>query len=55
MQAAEFKPNIVIDFATLTGAARVALGPELPAVFCNNEAWFQKLNQIGRASCRERV
>lgn len=42
--AAEFKPEIVIDFATLTGAARVALGPELPATFCNHEAWFEKLN-----------
>ncbi|MEI8395279.1 MAG: leucyl aminopeptidase family protein [Rhodospirillaceae bacterium] len=29
------KPEILIDFATLTGAARVALGPELPALFCN--------------------
>lgn len=42
--AAEFKPELIIDFATLTGAARVALGPELPATFCNNEAWFQKFN-----------
>ncbi len=30
-------PDLVIDFATLTGAARVALGPELPAMFCNDE------------------
>ncbi|MBS0194998.1 MAG: leucyl aminopeptidase family protein [Proteobacteria bacterium] len=36
--AAEMKPALVIDFATLTGAARVALGPELPALFCNDEA-----------------
>ena len=34
--AAESKPAIIIDFATLTGAARVALGPELPATFCNS-------------------
>jgi leucyl aminopeptidase len=27
------KPDLIIDFATLTGAARVALGPELPALF----------------------
>jgi leucyl aminopeptidase len=27
-----------MDFATLTGAARVALGPDLPALFCNDEA-----------------
>jgi len=27
------RPDLLIDFATLTGAARVALGPELPALF----------------------
>ena len=27
------RPDLIIDFATLTGAARVALGPELPALF----------------------
>ncbi len=32
------KPALLIDFATLTGAARVALGAELPAMFCNDEA-----------------
>ncbi|MEM7652115.1 MAG: leucyl aminopeptidase family protein [Pseudomonadota bacterium] len=31
------KPDMMIDFATLTGAARVALGTELPALFCNND------------------
>jgi len=31
------KPDLLIDFATLTGAARVALGPELPAFFSNND------------------
>jgi leucyl aminopeptidase len=35
--AAEQSPTLLIDFATLTGAARVALGPELPALFCNDE------------------
>jgi len=35
--AAESRPRTLIDFATLTGAARVALGPELPALFCNDE------------------
>jgi len=35
--AAEMQPVMVLDFATLTGAARVALGPELPALFCNDE------------------
>ena len=28
----------LVDFATLTGAARVAVGTELPALFCNNDA-----------------
>ncbi len=31
------KPDLLIDFATLTGAARVALGPDLPAMFCNDD------------------
>jgi leucyl aminopeptidase len=31
------KPALMVDFATLTGAARVALGPDLPALFCNDE------------------
>ena len=33
--AAEDKPELIVDFATLTGAARVALGPDLPAFFAN--------------------
>src|SRR4029079_16150134 len=36
-EAAREKPEILIDCATLTGAARVAVGPELPAMFCNND------------------
>ena len=36
--AAEGKPALMLDYATLTGAARIALGPDLPALFCNNEA-----------------
>jgi len=35
--AVEQKPDAIVDFATLTGAARVALGPELPAMFCNRD------------------
>ena len=31
--ASESKPELIIDMATLTGAARVALGPQLPALF----------------------
>lgn len=36
-KAVEVKPELMIDFATLTGAARVALGPDLPAMFANDE------------------
>ena len=35
--ASEEKPALLIDMATLTGAARVALGPDLPATYCNDE------------------
>ena len=41
--AAESKPRTLIDFATLTGAARVALGPELPALFCNDDKLAARL------------
>jgi len=34
--AGEDLPELMIDYATLTGAARVALGPDLPAMFCND-------------------
>ena len=37
-EASTEKPELLIDMATLTGAARVALGPELAALFCNDEA-----------------
>ena len=36
-KAAEGKSELIVDFATLTGAARVALGPDLPALFANND------------------
>ena len=32
------RPDLIIDFATLTGAARVALGPELPALFGSDDS-----------------
>ncbi len=37
-EASADKPALLIDFATLTGAARVALGAELPALFSNDDA-----------------
>ncbi|QGP78129.1 leucyl aminopeptidase family protein [Sphingobium sp. CAP-1] len=33
----EDKPDLIVDFATLTGAARVAVGPDLPALFANDD------------------
>lgn len=36
--ACEDKPDLLLDFATLTGAARVALGPELPPFYTDDEA-----------------
>ena len=39
-------PDLLIDFATLTGAARVALGPELPALFGNDEDIVRELTRI---------
>jgi len=35
--AAENTPGLILDFATLTGAARVALGTEIPVFFSNNK------------------
>src|SRR5260221_565754 len=37
------KPALLIDMATLTGAARTALGPELPALFSNDDALAAEL------------
>jgi leucyl aminopeptidase len=47
--ADEDKPEMLIDFATLTGAARVALGPELPALFSNDEAVATTIVKAGQA------
>jgi leucyl aminopeptidase len=41
--ADEDKPDLLIDMATLTGAARVALGPELPALFTTDDAAADEL------------
>jgi leucyl aminopeptidase len=44
--ADEEKPDLLIDLATLTGAARVALGPELPALFTPDDAVARELVDI---------
>ena len=36
--ASEHAPAMIVDFATLTGAARIALGADLPPVFSNDDA-----------------
>ena len=48
--ASEENPDLIIDFATLTGAARVALGPQLPALFANDEALAADFSAAGLAS-----
>jgi len=37
-RAGEHEPDLTLDFATLTGAARMALGPELPPLYTDDEA-----------------
>jgi leucyl aminopeptidase len=46
-EAASEKPEIIVDFATLTGAARVALGTELPALYTNDDDVAQALLRHG--------
>jgi leucyl aminopeptidase len=46
-RAGEEKPVLILDFATLTGAARVALGPDLPALFANDDALAADLLAAG--------
>jgi leucyl aminopeptidase len=43
------KPALAIDMATLTGAARVALGPDLPALFCNDDGLAEATLRHGLA------
>ncbi|PZP32477.1 MAG: leucyl aminopeptidase [Roseateles depolymerans] len=45
--AAESRPDLVIDLATLTGAARVALGPQLPALFAKHMDTARDLVDLG--------
>ncbi|MAF28299.1 MAG: aminopeptidase [Croceicoccus sp.] len=48
-RASEEKPEFIIDFATLTGAARVALGPDLPALFTRRDETSDELIAAGKA------
>jgi leucyl aminopeptidase len=48
--ADEEKPDYLIDFATLTGSARVALGPDLPPFYTNDEVLAQAIANAGYAT-----
>jgi len=48
--ACEHEPDLVIDFATLTGAARIALGTDLPPVFSNDIAIANEITAAGEAT-----
>jgi leucyl aminopeptidase len=47
VEADSERPDLLIDLATLTGAARVALGPELPAAYSNDESLLTQLRARG--------
>lgn len=46
-RASEDKPDLILDFATLTGAARVALGPDLPALMAREDGTAEGLHAAG--------
>lgn len=48
-KAGEDRPELILDYATLTGAARVALGPDLPPLFANDDALADALLSAGVA------
>ncbi len=48
-EASSERPALLVDIATLTGAARVALGPELAALFCNDDSLAAALIAAGAA------
>ena len=48
-EASDESPALLVDCATLTGAARVAVGPDLPAYFANDDAWAAALESAGAA------
>ena len=46
--AGEDHPELIIDYATLTGAARVAVGPDLPALFTNDDGLATDMEDAGK-------
>jgi leucyl aminopeptidase len=49
-KAIQDEAALIIDFATLTGAARVALGPDLPAMFSNDESVANGILEAAKAA-----
>jgi leucyl aminopeptidase len=49
-RASEENPDLIVDFATLTGAARVALGPDLPALFARRDETAEAFLAAGKAN-----
>jgi leucyl aminopeptidase len=49
-RASEESPDLIVDFATLTGAARVALGPDLPALFARRDETAEAFLAAGKAN-----
>lgn len=48
--ASEGEPDLLFNFATLTGAARVALGPEIPPYYTGDDALAEEIAAHGRAA-----
>ena len=46
--ASDEHPSLLLDCATLTGAARVAVGPDLPALFATDDDWAEQILAAGR-------
>lgn len=49
-KAVEDKAGLIVDFATLTGAARVALGPDLPAMFSNDDGVAEAIQTAAKSA-----
>ncbi len=52
--AGEEEHDMIIDFATLTGACRVALGPDMPGFFTANDSWADELQSLS-FTCKDPV
>jgi leucyl aminopeptidase len=50
-RAAELEPDLTFDLATLTGAARAALGPDLPPFYTEDDALADEIAAAGREAC----